>query len=172
MRRGDFRGTEPHLFIFLFILRARPPNKLLHWLCISKCIDLASYWDISNCWLYFISIKLSYHILIFENMGVFAAGSHPKCRRGYTWSPLVNILRNHRWGCALKYCFRGMDRLVSLIKDRLTITRRCENPNPPLKRTPEHCCQLTTGNLGVEEFILPLRKISKMGSGALIWTFE
>ena len=32
--------------------------------------------------IYYISIKINYHVSIFENMGVVVAGPHPNCGRG------------------------------------------------------------------------------------------
>ena len=36
----------------------------------------------SHCRLYYISIKMNYHVSIFKNMGVVVVGPHPKCGGG------------------------------------------------------------------------------------------
>ena len=87
--------------------RGSAPLEFLYWLSFSEFIGLASkvlwsiyallygYWRISYCWLYYISIKLNYHVSIFESMGVVVVGPHPNYGVVVPRAPLVKICRNH-----------------------------------------------------------------------------
>ena len=96
---GGLRWAEPPLLTFLLMLGSWAPPKTLalawlfrvYWLCFQSAMInyalLYGYWGISYCWLYYISVKLNYHVSIFGNMGVVVAGPHPIYGCGCAQSP-------------------------------------------------------------------------------------
>ena len=104
------RGAELPLLKVLFMPGAQPP-KFLNQSCLSKHIDLASdvlygiakmdflttVWLLRSLWMlaiYYITIRLNYHVSIFKNMGVAAKGPHPLSDIALR-APLAKIFRNH-----------------------------------------------------------------------------
>ena len=102
--REGLEGGAPLVKISVHLEGLSPPKILalaklfrVCWPCFQSaminCGLLCGYWGISYCGLYYISIKINYHVSIFENMGVVVAMPHPKM---WAWlcleTPLLKLL--------------------------------------------------------------------------------
>jgi len=70
---------------------------------------LYGYWDLCWFWLYYITIRLNYHVSIFKSMGVAANEPHPLYDITPR-APLLKIFRNHP---CVKWCDGGVKDIVS-----------------------------------------------------------